>query len=149
MFLGWVPAMRRAWIAFGICTACAGKAPHDTTDAGGSGDGGVDTSQSISGRAMDYFAGVALQSTTITSDGIDPAVMTTSASDASYSVSVPVGSKLFLLASRASYRETRNVPLTMNDTAVTQDIYLMSTADVTRQYTSVGKAPTASKGFLA
>ena len=141
--------MRQAWILLVLCSACAGKAPHDNGGDGGT-DGSIDTGQSVTGVTYDYFGGVLLTGTTITSDGIDPPLMTTSSSaDGSYGLNVPVGSKLFLITARSSYRTTRNVPLTMNDTAVMDDIYVLSNVDVTRQYTSLGKTPTTGTAFLA
>jgi hypothetical protein len=141
--------MRHAWILVVLCSACAGKAPVETGGDGGT-DGSIDTGQSVTGVTYDYFGGVALMSTTITSDGIDPPVMTTSSSaDGTYALSVPIGSKLFLITARSNYRPTRNVPLTMNGTAVMDDLYVMSDADVRRQYTSLGKTATTGKAFLA
>jgi hypothetical protein len=141
--------MRRAWIVIAIFTGCAGKAPKETVDAPGSPpDAAIDTSQTLSGTAIDYFSAAALPGTSVASDGIAPQVTATAAADGTYMLAVPVGSKLFLVASHASYRDTRSVPLVTNDTAVMQDVYAMSTADVTRQYTTLGKSPTASKAFL-
>ena len=145
--------MRRAWILLGFLTACAGKAPpgSNNTDAstGGNSDGSIDTGQTVSGSVMDYFGNVALSQTAIASDGITPPVMATSAMDGTYSLSVPVGSKFFLVTTRASYRPTRNVPLTMADTAIMQDVYVLSEQDIRNQYvTAAGKQPTAGTAFL-
>lgn len=149
--------MRRVWLATGICallTACAGKAPPAApADAsggsgGGGSDGSIDTGQNITGTAMDYFGAVPLPGTTIATDGVDPPVMATSAADGTYALGVPVGSKLYLLASRSSYRATRSMPLSMTDQPIMQDVYVMSETDVRNQYTTVGKTPTAGTAFL-
>lgn len=147
--------MRRAWLA-GICAlliACEGKAPPAApADGGGGGggdsDGSIDTGQNVTGTVMDYFGAVPLPGSTIASDGIDPPVMTTSAADGTYALDIPVGSKLFLLASRTNYRTTRSMPISMGDAAIMQDVYVMSQADVTRQYTTLGKTPTAGTAYL-
>ena len=107
--------MRHAWILVVLCGACAGKAPVETGGDGGT-DGSIDTGQSVTGVTYDYFGGVALMSTTITSDGIDPPVMTTSSSaDGTYALSVPIGSKLFLITARSNYRPTRGNSYSANE----------------------------------
>ena len=141
----------RNLILVGLLAACAGKAPPnpDNPDAGGgSGDGGVTTSQAMAGKAMDYFGGVALQDTTITTDGIDPPAMTTSAADGAYSLDIAVGSKFYVTATHTSYRATRNPPLAMADMPLAQDVYAMSEQDVKNQYTILGKTPTAGTAFF-
>ncbi len=145
--------MRRLGLLL-VVAACAGKAPknQDVTDAGvdGDADGGLVTGQAISGKTIDYFGNVNLDGTDIASDGVMPQVTTTSSTtDATYTLQVPVGSKLYLIASRTSYRPTRNVPVSIADTPVSDDLYVMSTVDVTRQYTTLGKTAKAGTAFLA
>jgi hypothetical protein len=99
---------------------------------------------------MDYFAGTALPDSTVATDGITPPMSATSITDGSWSLAnVPVGSKLFLSVTHPNYRPTRNALVSVDAMPVTSDVYLMSTADVNRQYTSVGKAPVAGKAFFA
>jgi hypothetical protein len=102
----------------------------------------------LSGKAMDYFGTVALSATTVATDGISPQVSATSGTDGSYQLQIAVGSKLFLVATHDNYRPTRSTPVSVDDMAVTQDAYVMSNADVTRQYTTLGKTPTAGTAFL-
>jgi hypothetical protein len=121
--------------------ACTGKAPVSgtkTPDAPPADAPPVDTSQMLSGKAMDYFGNVALDATTVATDGISPQVSATSGMDGSYQLQIAVGSKLFLVASRTNYRPTRSTPIAVDDTAVTQDAYVMSNADIARQYTTLG-----------
>ncbi|HWU88139.1 MAG TPA: carboxypeptidase-like regulatory domain-containing protein, partial [Kofleriaceae bacterium] len=139
----------RCSLSFLVLAACAGEAPPDRPT-----DGDVDppaaTGQRVGGKAMDYFvANTPLQSTTITTDGIDPQLMTTSAADGAFAFeSVPPGSQVFLSVSRTNYRPTRNAPVSVTDAAVTSDVYLLSNADVIRQYATDGKTPTAGKAFV-
>ena len=138
-----------------VLAACAGKVPKnpggDTPDASTPPADAppADTSQMLSGKAMDYFGNVALPDTMVATDGISPQVTSTSAMDGAYQLQIAVGSKLFLVATRTNYRPTRSTPVTVNDMPVTQDVYVMSNADVTRQYTTLGKTPTAGTAFLA
>ena len=145
--------MRRLGLLL-VVAACAGKAPPNKNQPDAGGDASVDaplvTGQAISGKTIDYFGNVNLQGTDIASDGLMPQVTTTSSTtDATYTLQVPVGSKLYLIASRAMYRPTRNVPVSIADMPVSDDIYAMSGVDVKRQYTTLGKPVTAGTAFLA
>lgn len=139
-------------VAVPFATACAGDPPRSIS---GDVDAGVDAppaavGQRVSGKAMDYFGAVALADSTVTTDGIDPAKMATSAADGTFTLDdVPVGSKVFLTVAHANYRPTRNVATPVADADVVQDIYVLSTADVTRQYTTLGRAPLAGTAFVA
>ena len=120
--------------------SCAGKAPPnvgDQPDAGGEVDA-PPTSFLLSGTVMDYFGGTPVQDAQIATDGLDPALMTSSAADGSYSLDVAVGSALYVVASKTNYRPTRNVAMTVADMPVTYDAYLMTQQDVLNQYTAVG-----------
>ena len=134
-------------------TACAGKAPPSTGDnpdaAQSPQDAPASAALKVSGKTMDYFGNVPVPAATVTSDGISPAAMAVSGADATYSIDVQVGSKLFLLAAMATYRETRSAPISVADMSVMQDIYLMSGQDVKNQYTVLGKLPTTGTAFLA
>ncbi|MDB4954076.1 MAG: hypothetical protein JWO36_1645 [Myxococcales bacterium] len=135
-----------------LLAACAAKAPPDVQNNPDGGDGvdaPANVGMTVSGKVMDYFTAAPLDNTTVASDGLDPAVTTTSATDGAYSLNIATGSKLFFLTSRTSYRATRSAAITVADVALTQDIYAMSAADVRRQYTSLGKAPTAGTAFVA
>ncbi|MBS1124425.1 MAG: hypothetical protein H6Q90_6653 [Deltaproteobacteria bacterium] len=106
--------------------------------------------QQVSGKAIDYFGNVAMPDAIVTTDGITPAIMATSAVDGVWVLDeVPIGSRVFLTVAHASYRATRNVATPVADAPVVQDAYLMSVADVLRQYVSLGKTPTAGTAFLA
>jgi hypothetical protein len=142
------------WLGVCFVVACAGKAPpnQQTPDAAGP---DIDapplvTGQVVSGKTIDYFGNVNLQTSAIESDGLDPQVTTTSdANDATYMLQVPIGSKFFLIVGRPGYRLTRNPPLAAADMPVSADLYAMSGPDVKRQYTTLGKTPTAGTAFLA
>jgi hypothetical protein len=86
---------------------------------------------------------------TVSSDGIDPPMMATSIAEGAYALeNVPSGSKVFFSVSHTGYRPTRNVAVGIADAAVIQDLYVMSVADVNRQYTTDGKIPTPGKAFV-
>jgi hypothetical protein len=99
---------------------------------------------------MDYFvANTPLQGAELASDGIVPQLVAASAADGAFSFdTVPVGSQVFFSASRGNYRPTRNL-VEIADAAVEQDLYLMSIADINRQYaTDGGKTPTPGRAFV-
>lgn len=131
--------------------ACAGPAPPNPA---GGGDGGVDADAgsagglSVSGMVTDYFTGNGLDTTLITTDGLDPPASTTDLPDSSYSIAVATASKLYLIATRASYHDTRNVTTVITDTPVSQQLAVLSESDVARQYTTVGATQNASDGFV-
>src|ERR1051325_4466869 len=127
----------RRWIALGLSlvTACAGKAPHGTgalPDAPDDTDAATDATPSpvvaaVSGKTIDYFGNVNMKSAALASDGLDPQLTATSSgTDASYSLDVPVGSKLYVVASKTGYRPTRSTPIKVADMPVAQDIYAMT-----------------------
>ncbi len=132
-----------------MLAACPGEAPPPSeADA----DPGVPAAQTqrVSGKAMDYFvANTPLQGAELATDGIVPQIMTTSAADGAFAFeTVPVGSQVFFSASRTNYRPTRNL-IEIGDAAVEQDLYLMSIADINRQYaTDGGKIPTPGRAFV-
>jgi hypothetical protein len=138
--------------------ACPGQPPEQT---GNDVDAGVDAAepdappvtdgQRVSGKAMDYFvANTPLADAMVATDGIDPPKMATSGMDGAYALeAVPTGSKLFVTVTRTNYRPTRNVAITVADMPVEQDVYVMSIADINRQYATDGKTPTAGRAFLA
>src|SRR5690349_3372882 len=133
--------------------ACAGKAPpsppNNNPDASGPPPDSGSTALTISGKTMDYFGGVAMPATAVATDGIDPQINTTSAGDATYSIDVQVGSKLFLVATLTNYRPTRSAAISVVDMPVMQDVYAMSVQDVKNQYTVLGKVPTTGTAFVA
>jgi hypothetical protein len=148
--------MRNAWLRIGLVmflgAGCVGKAPPNGNNpdaAGGGGDddagggsGSAVTQQVVSGKVMDYFTGAALAATAVTTDGLTPAAAATSGADGSYTLTIPVGSKLFATTSRGNYRTTRSAVITVTDQPVTQDLYAAASADVARQFSSVGVAQT-------
>jgi hypothetical protein len=133
-----------------LLAACAGDAPPARPDDAGDIDASPATGQRVSGKTMDYFLpAMALQDAAVSTDGIDPPLMTTSMADGAFAFeNVPPGSNLFLSVTRTNYRPTRNIAVSVADAAVTADVYLMSTADVARQYATDGKTPTAGRAFV-
>jgi hypothetical protein len=135
-----------------LLAACAGKAPPNL---GNSPDAAVDsappaaTTQNLSGKAMDFFGGQAVDGVALATDGVDPQQTATSGADGTYTLDLPIGSKLFLVASKTNYRPTRNPSVAMADMPVIQDVYAMTVQDVRNQYTGVGKTPTTGTAFLA
>jgi hypothetical protein len=148
--------MRRwEWLSLSLVIACAGKAPPNSgqlPDAGD--DAGVDappspTAAALSGKTIDYFGNVNLKGAALATDGIDPQVTATSSTtDATYALNVPVGSKLYVVTTKTNYRATRSTPITIADMPVAQDIYGISIPDVNRQYTTLGKTPTAGTAVV-
>jgi hypothetical protein len=134
----------------GVLAACVGEAPPPP----GTGDGDDDPGdvpaqvQRVSGKALDYFVPATALQATLTTDGIDPPRTATSATDGAFAIDeLPVGSQLFFSAARAGYRPTRNL-VAIADAAVVQDVYLMSTTDINRQYATAGKTPVAGRAFV-
>lgn len=132
--------------------ACVGKAPKAV---GGDPDAGVDapveTGFLYSGVAKDYFTtGTPVADVLITSDGVQPMMMAQSGADGAFTIDgVPTGSVVYFSAAKAAYRHTRNVPITVADMPVTQDLYMMSIADVDRQYLKANATPVGiDKAFL-
>jgi hypothetical protein len=140
--------MRRLLLPIALF-ACAGKAPEENPGPDAPVDE-VPLGPKVSGKVMDYFGAVALDGSTVATDGIDPPKAATSEADGSYALDdFPVGSKVFFSVSRPDYRPTRNVATSVVDADVEQDIYVMSVADVTRQYTTLGLTPTAGRAVFA
>lgn len=107
--------------------------------------------QKVSGVAKDYFGGDPLADATIETDGVTPAMLASSLADGTYALEgVPVGSKIYLSARKTTplYRPTRNTSTNVADADVVQDVFLLSDADVKRQYTTLGKTPLAGTSFL-
>ncbi len=129
-----------------LLAGCPGEAPPPATVDAGDVPAQV---QRVSGKAMDYFvANTPLQDAALATDGIDPPLNATSAADGAFAFeTVPVGSQIFFSASRMGYRPTRNL-VVVADTPVEQDLYLMSTADIDRQYATDGKLPTPGRAFI-
>ena len=143
---------------FGLALAgCAGKAPPaGGPDAGDDVDASVDAAptpvgQKLSGKTMDYFTAATPQDqTTIASDGIAPPMTATSAAGGLYELAgVPTGSKVYFTVSRTLYRPTRNPPITIAAVDVVQDLYMMTLADINRQYATAVLPVTAGKAFAA
>ncbi len=144
--------MRRTLSLFLVAgiAGCPGAAPDDQNaqpDAA-TGDGSTTTALMLSGKVMDYFGGTAVEDAMIATDGLEPPRSTTSTTDGAYAVEVAVGSKVFLLASKATYRTTRNSSVDIGEMAVMQDIYVMAEQDVRNQYTAVGATPTAGTAIV-
>src|SRR5262245_37064059 len=106
----WRSRMRTfCFVALVGVAGCAGKAPSDpqiTPDAAG--DGATPTNFMLSGKVIDYFGNITIGYATVTTDGLEPARMTTTGTDGAYQLDVAVGSVLFLVASKTDFRATRN-----------------------------------------
>ena len=129
---------------------CPGSAPPDVGDNpdGGGGDDASPTSFLLNGKVMDYFGNVAIDGAAIATDGLTPALTATSAADGAYELDVAVGSALYINATKAGYRPTRNAAMTVADQPVTQNVYLMTDQDVKNQYTAVGATPTLGTAIV-
>ncbi len=132
---------------------CPGSAPpnsntNDTPDAATPEADAAPTSFALSGKVMDYFGATAVQDAMLATDGLDPALMTTSAIDGAYQLDVAVGSALYIVASKAAYRPTRNSSLTIGEMPIEQDVYVMTEQDVKNQYTAVGATPLTGTAIL-
>jgi hypothetical protein len=138
--------MRMSWyrptlvLALAMATAgCAGEAPPAQERP----DAAVAFGQQLTGTTLDYFRGTPLADTEITTDGIDPPASTTSSADGGYTLEgLPVGSQIVLTATHAGYRTTRNPRLAIVGDA-SQDVLLMSEADVSKQYSLAARIPTS------
>ena len=131
-------------------TGCPGSAPPDVDnnpDAGG-GDDASPTSFLLSGKVMDYFAATPIDGAMIATDGLDPPLMASSATDGAYELDVAVGSALFINATKTGYRPTRNAAMTVADMPITYNVYLMTDQDVKNQYTAVGATPLAGTAIV-
>lgn len=134
-------------------TGCAGEAPSSNppdVDAGIDAPPAVE-SQRLSGKVVDYFTPTDLMDAVeLASDGIDPPLMTTSAAGGVYELAeVPIGSKIYFTATRANYRPTRNAAVTIGDTEVMQDLYVMSSIETERQYSTTGTIEVPDTAFVA
>lgn len=131
-----------------LLAACVGAAPLPPVD--GSVDEPAAQGQRVSGRAMDYFStNTPIQGASLATDGVVPELTATSAADGRFAFpTVPVGSQLFISLSRATYQPTRNL-IAIADASIDQDLYLISTSDIGRQYaTDGGKSPTPGRAFV-
>ena len=143
-------AMRTACsLGLVLLAACVGEAPPSGQDDP---DGDLDPVAQdlrVSGKAIDYFVpSTTLQGVALVTDGINPQLTATSATDGAFAFpTVPVGSQIFVSASHTSYRPTRNL-VAVGDTAIAQDLYLMSATDINRQYATAGRTPAAGRAFV-
>jgi hypothetical protein len=95
-------------------------------------------------------AATPLAMASVTTDGITPPKMAVSTDTGDYELPVlPPNSKVFLDVARANYRTTRNVATAIEEAPVMQDLYVLSIADVNRQYATAGAPVGAGKAFLA
>ena len=145
--------MRHLALLFTL-TACAGDPPNnpqDTPDAGPEPDAAPEVGLRVSGKTMDYFvAATPLGMASVVTDGIDPPKTAMSNDTGDYELPVmPSNSKVFLDVARTNYRTTRNVVTTIEEAPVMQDLYVLSIADVNRQYATAGVPVGAGKAFLA
>jgi len=141
-----------SFLALASLAGCPGKAPENNIDP----DAAVEvdamdvTAIMLTGKVVDYFGNTNVEAATLSTDGLDPAITTTSATGGTYEIQVAVGSKLFVVADKTGYRVTRNQAIEIADTSVMQDLYVATTQDVLNNYTAaVGAAPVAGTAFLA
>lgn len=131
---------------------CPGSAPtnHHDVDAAVEVDAAPEVvALQLTGKVVDYFGNVNVQDAALATDGLAPETTGTSAPDGAYMFEVAVGSKVFVLATKAGYRPTRNMPITIADVSVTQNLYVAATQDITNQYTAIASTPVAGTAFLA
>src|SRR5664279_3695585 len=144
-------AMRNALLGLGwvMLVGCPGSAPPNQNnfdastvdfDAPMQGSGSAASTAKVSGKVMDYFTGAPLAAAAVTTDGLTPALAVVSAADGAYSMDVAVGSKLFADTSHANFRTSRSSIITVADVDLTENLYGLASADVTRQFSSVGVA---------
>lgn len=148
--------MRKHLVCLGFA-ACTSAAPVVTNNpmpdapSAPQPDGpSASTAQALTGKVMDYFGGVPVANAAIATEGLAPPISATSGSDGSYTMQIADGSKLFVVTTLANYRPTRSAAISVGDTPVMQDVYVMSEQDVKNQYTGVGIAtPIAGTAFVA
>lgn len=146
-------------LGFIVLAGCPGNAPPNTgDDTPPEVDAAVevdapppDPGQRLSGTTYDYFnPTAAMDQVTLTSDGVNPPMMTLSAIGGLYSIdAVPTGSVFYLTATRPLYRPTRNPAITVAGVAVMKDIHLMTLQEVANQYATTGNALAPGKAFVA
>jgi hypothetical protein len=108
----------------------------------------ISPSVTVSGVTHDYFTTAPLAAVALTVDD-RPGLTATSAANGSYTFAfVSSSSTLRAVAALTSYRSTRNETLTIGSGAVFADLFAVSLADATRQYTAVGLTPTANTGVV-
>lgn len=129
---------------------CPGSAPPNpnTQPDAPTADATEETTLLLTGKVMDYFGGVSVKDAALATDGLDPAQIATSADDGGYSLEIPVGSKLFVVATKPAYRPTRNQAITVADASLSQDVYVSADQDVKNQYTAVGATPAEGTAFV-
>lgn len=138
----------KSWLAAALLAvpACVGSAPPDLGDDGPSPDAAPDDPSAgvrVSGMTMDYFTGLPAAGASLTTDGVTPPSSGVSGSDGAYTLEdVLPGSLFFVDASKANYRPTRSELITTLDVDVTQNLWLVSSADANRQYATLGLTPT-------
>jgi len=147
--------MRKS-ISFAVVIAlagCPGKAPtnpDDEPDAAVEVDAPAEVALMLTGKVVDYFGNVNVADAALSTSGMAPEGMTTSATDGAYKIDVIVGSKFFVLATKTGYRPTRNMAVTIADMSVAQDLYVLSTQDINNNYpAAAGTAAVAGTAFLA
>lgn len=103
------------------------------------------TALNVTGMVMDYFTGDALAAASINTEGLNPALTATSETTGAYSLAdVPPGSTFYASAVYGdNYYLTRNEPIVVVDQSVPDsNLYVLSMADVQRQYATVNMAMT-------
>jgi hypothetical protein len=133
---------------------CAGDAPPNVgggPDAPGADAPPVDVGLKVTGKAMDYFtAATPMADATITTEGINPPAMATSATGGLYELdAVPQGSKIYATVAHTLYRPTRNAVIAVDAMPVMTDLYMLTIADVNRQYATAGVPVGPGKAFFA
>jgi hypothetical protein len=104
----------------------------------------------VSGVTTDYFGGIALPATAYATDGMTPAISGTSGPDGSYTlIGVPPASSFYVSITAGDlFRPTRNDAIVVKDVSLTTNVYAVSKVDTQRQYSTLGKAPTAGTAAL-
>ena len=104
------------------------------------------TTQNVTGVVRDYWTGTSLASASV-GTVIPLRSDTTDALGNYVLLDVAPVTSVEILASLAGYRSTRNGPIAVTS-ASSCDVYLMTAADITRQYATLGLTATANRAFV-
>ncbi len=140
-----------SFLTLASLAGCPGSAPTNKMDP----DAAVEVDAApdvvalqLTGKVVDYFGNVNIPDVGLATDGLAPEKMTNSAAGGAYMFEVAIGSKVFVVATKIGYRPTRNMPITIADASVTQNLYAATAQDVTNQYTAVGATAVAGSAFV-
>lgn len=130
--------------------SCGGAGPTSAAGDDDDDDGGTPTPSivEINGTTIDYFTGDPVASALFGTEGLEPEVGGASDGGGAFSLTVPSNSTFRLRVSGVSgYRATSGHSVVTHVAGITGiEAPLVATADLERQYASIGAAPTAGRG---